>query len=325
MGATSAKPDNAEPFLATGNAGASSALRKGAPNKPGAKGAATKPGTVKAIGRFLLTLILVSRPGFYHFTGFTYLIAFASDPSMLLTKDALLGLAFVLFPMNLLVYSMNDIKDVDIDKANPLKGGLHGAQASFADLQICLALALVAVFVLPPLLTGDLVWSLQWSMIGVGSNWAYNFGPQLSRVPILDMFPPLGYLLTLPFASKVSHSHGVPFWFMVFLVLIIFRTQMWFQRMDLDEDAKAGKITTAVWIGPTATKIGILTFLALELAASHRWGCVGAQVWVVYSTGVFALEVATANKKTTMALMALGGVFGIVPFMQCLAHIPIVV
>eukprot|EP00811_Abedinium_folium_P035767 NODE_8532_length_1489_cov_2.731278.p1 GENE.NODE_8532_length_1489_cov_2.731278~~NODE_8532_length_1489_cov_2.731278.p1 ORF type:complete len:317 (-),score=56.39 NODE_8532_length_1489_cov_2.731278:425-1375(-) len=276
-------------------------------------------GPARTVAHFLVTLILVSRPGFYHFTGFTYIIPFARDPSALLSTRALLGLAFVIFPMNLLVYSMNDIKDVDIDKMNPRKGGLHGAQASAADLRICLAVALASVVLVPPLLTGDLLWSFCWSGIGILSNWAYNFGPQLSRVPVLDMVPPLGYLLTIPFSNKVNAGTGESPMFILFITLVVFRTQLWFQRYDLVADAAAGKRTTAVCIGSPASVVGTLFFLASELAAAHTWGCFSAQVWVGYSTFVFVLELATGNRNISLALMFLGGFVAVIPFWQCLA------
>merc|ERR1719337_434030 len=102
-----------------------------------------------------------------------------------------------------MVYGMNDYADVDIDKQNPRKGGLHGAQASESDLLLCVILGVGSCIALAPMVTGDLLWSLVWNVFAIGSNWFYNFGPRLSRVPFLDMIPPLGYLLITPLASKV--------------------------------------------------------------------------------------------------------------------------
>merc|ERR1719353_2124546 len=81
-------------------------------------------------GLTFLTLIQVSRPGFYHISVALYLCGAASDPWALLSCRAILGLLFVVFPLNLIVYGMNDLRDVDIDKYNARKGGIYGAQAS---------------------------------------------------------------------------------------------------------------------------------------------------------------------------------------------------
>lgn len=275
---------------------------------------------VKEMAKFLLTLTLVSRPGMWHFTFFMFIIPAAPQPSVLLTRRALSGLAFVVFPMNLMVYAMNDLKDVDVDATNPRKGGIHGAQASEADLQKCLIIATCFIVAIPPLLTGDLAWSTAWSAIGVFANWIYNFGPQLSRVPILDMFPPLAYLLVIPFSSKVLWGYfRLGHLFALYICFVVFRTQLWFQRMDVEADAKEGKRTTAVAVGNAASAVGVFGFLACEFAVASFWGCPGARVWTAYSACVFALELVLAKKEVTLALMAAGGFLFLVPFWGCLA------
>lgn len=244
---------------------------------------------------------------------------------MLLSKRALVGGAFSVVIMNVVTYAMNDLKDVDVDAVNPRKGGfsLSGARASASDLRLCLAISIVLAVVLPPFITGDLLWSLVWSAAGIGANWMYNFGPQLSRVAFLDMVPPLGYLLTLPFSSKVLWGSVMlePL-FVLFLVLVVFRTQLWFQLMDLEADAETGKRTTAVAIGRSASSVGVAAILACEVACAGTWGCLAAQAWSGYSFCVFALELVrgTIGKSdVTMVLMGVAGAAVVVPFWMCLA------
>jgi len=263
--------------------------------------------------------VRVSRPGFYNVTGFLYVIPAASHPTALLSVRAFMGLLFCIFPMNLLVYSMNDLADVDIDMQNPRKGGLYGAQASASELRVCVALASIAVVVLPPLITSDLWWSLCWSTIGLIVNWLYNFGPQLSRVPVMDMLPPLAYLLTVPFAAKVMGDiSALSQWFGGFLVFVVLRTQLWFQRFDHDADKAQGKHTTAVFIGPVAAALGVFLFLAGEFVCESLWGCRAAQAWTIFSGFVFVIELWLEKKDVTKALMAISGFVFLIPVMQCL-------
>lgn len=258
--------------------------------------------------RFLQTLIQVSRPGFFHLTAIPYALPTFRDPSVLLSSQGIMGLLFVLFPLNLLVYSFNDYKDIDIDRKNPRKGGVHGAQASESDLRVCMMLSVVALLVLMPLLTSDLVWSLKWNASVILVNWVYNFGPQLSRVPVLDMFPPLGYLGTCLLTSKVLDIPNLDPWVFYYLAVMVFRTQLWLQRMDDDADRSVGKFTTAVFVGSSSAAVGVIFFLASEIIMSHSRGCAPGMVFAAYSMAVHGLELAIRQKHVTMVLMGVAGI-----------------
>lgn len=258
--------------------------------------------------RFLQTLIQVSRPGFFHLTAIPYALPTFRDPSVLLSSQGIMGLLLVVFPLNLLVYSFNDYKDVDIDRKNPRKGGLHGAQASESDLLTCMIVSVVALLVLMPLLTSDLVWSLKWNASVILVNWVYNFGPQLSRVPVLDMFPPLGYLGTCLLTSKVLDIPNLDPWVFYYLAVMVFRTQLWLQRMDDDADRSVGKFTTAVFVGSSSAAVGVIFFLASEIIMSHSRGCAPGMVFAAYSMAVHGLELAIRQKHVTMVLMGVAGI-----------------
>lgn len=278
-----------------------------------------QPCMLKRVATFLMTIFLVSRPGLWHFTGFLYIIPAAADPNVLLTRDAILGLLFCVLPVNLLVYSLNDLKDVDIDSKSTRRGGLHGAQACESDLQICVGISVFATYALPPLLIHDLTWCFEWSCVVFLVNWLYNFGPTLSRVPVLDMVCPLGYLSIIPFGAKMFGftSHAGP-WFVAYLALGIFRTQLWFQRFDLETDEEQDKRTTAVMLGRFRATVMLLCILVCEVGVASMWGCPAGQAWSFYCICVLAIEIFLSRKTVTLALMALSGLF-IIPFFPCLA------
>eukprot|EP00928_Gymnodinium_smaydae_P066106 TRINITY_DN49166_c0_g1_i1.p1 TRINITY_DN49166_c0_g1~~TRINITY_DN49166_c0_g1_i1.p1 ORF type:complete len:300 (-),score=12.80 TRINITY_DN49166_c0_g1_i1:283-1110(-) len=271
---------------------------------------------------FLKTMLQVSRPGLYHLTAFIYAFPAHDNPWVLVSPSALQGLLFAVFPLNLLVYSFNDLRDVDVDRKNERKGGMHGAQASTFDLQVCVAISIASVIILVPLLTGDMVWSSKWVAGCIFVNWVYNFGPQLSRVPFLDMFPPVGYLGTCSLAAKVMAVPDLDRWVYGYLALICFRTQLWLQRMDAVADARVGKRTTAVCIGPGAAAVGVVCFLGAEVVMSISRQCLPAGALALYSLVVFLWEVANCNKERTMFLMMLGGLpytYFMVTSNECLA------
>jgi 4-hydroxybenzoate polyprenyltransferase len=271
-------------------------------------------------GLSFLTLIQVSRPGFYHISVALYLCGAASDPWALLSCRAILGLLFVVFPLNLIVYGMNDLRDVDIDKYNARKGGIYGAQASVEELQECLKIGVCSCLLCTPLLANDIVWAMTWSAAVIGVNWVYNFGPTLSRVPILDMFPPLGYLLIIPFGSKVTFLPHLPLWTMAYLVGITLRTQLWFQRFDAEADIAVGKRTTASALGSQVAAVLLFVMLGCEVAIASAWGCQAAQAFSAWAAIVLALELLHCRKTVTKVLMFLGGLGVCIPFLECLAN-----
>mmetsp|Transcript_9112 Transcript_9112/g.14817 ORF Transcript_9112/g.14817 Transcript_9112/m.14817 type:complete len:311 (+) Transcript_9112:46-978(+) len=279
----------------------------------------------RSLRELFVTMILVSRPGLWHVTVFLYMLPAAADLKVLLTRDAVAGLFFVLFPMNLTVYGMNDLKDVDIDSKSDRKGGLYGAQASSEDLRICVIVGVLLSYVFPVLLIDDIRWCAAWTTASVSVNWLYNFGPTLSRVPVLDMVCPLGYLLVIPFAAKTFRfdSH-VGRWFVAYMGLIIFRTQLWFQRFDSESDKASGKRTTAVALGKIPSVILLLFILVCEIGAATAWDCFAAKLYSVYCVGVLVLELTLGGKTSTLALMTLSValVVGMIPCLATAWHAP---
>jgi 4-hydroxybenzoate polyprenyltransferase len=70
---------------------------------------------------FLKKAIYVSKPDQWMFSATTILLLSSHDLNFLKRPDYLLCLFFSTFPTSLLVYSMNDYADFEIDKLNKRK------------------------------------------------------------------------------------------------------------------------------------------------------------------------------------------------------------
>lgn len=265
-------------------------------------------------------MVKVSRPGFYHVTFATFLVPAVLNLRIVLCRQGLLGILYAVFPVNLFVYAINDLADIDIDMKNPRKGGLHGAVASRSELRLCLAIATVILVISTPLLTQDLLWSSIWLPGVMMWNWLYNFGPQFSRTPMVDLVFPLGYLQIIPFSCKVLDVSmvSVPFSVHVFVVLVTIRTQLWLQRMDMEADAKVGKRTTAVFLGNAGATVGLFAIMLGELLCGFICGNRAALLWSLFSACVLTVEIFLKNAALTMAAMFFGGLCTFLYFLSSL-------
>jgi 4-hydroxybenzoate polyprenyltransferase len=66
-------------------------------------------------------LLKLSRPGLWFATLWLYLLPTSSQPELFHTIPFWLGLFYVSFPLNFLVYSWNDSVDIETDALNPRK------------------------------------------------------------------------------------------------------------------------------------------------------------------------------------------------------------
>ena len=86
------------------------------------------------MNRLLLDL-KISRPGLWFPTVWIYLVPFGNQDGFWTSWVFWIGLLFVTFPLNYLVYGLNDYNDEAADAVNDRKGNfLFGAKASRAHL-----------------------------------------------------------------------------------------------------------------------------------------------------------------------------------------------
>jgi hypothetical protein len=89
----------------------------------------------------------VSRPGLWFQTLWLYTLPTARLPEILSSGTFWLGLIYVTFPLNFLVYGWNDIVDYENDRENPRKDsflfGARGSREQLARLPLVIAVAQV--------------------------------------------------------------------------------------------------------------------------------------------------------------------------------------
>jgi 4-hydroxybenzoate polyprenyltransferase len=210
----------------------------------------------------------VSRPGLWFQTLWLYTLPTARLPEILSSGAFWLGLLYVTFPLNFLVYGWNDIVDSDNDRENPRKDSfLFGARGSRAQLAR-LPLVIVAAQ-LPFLLAflwirnGFLLLALFAAM--VLTNLLYNLPRRGWRGrPPLELINQVGYLLLLPFSICLNHVDFLPGASVGYLALFCTHSHLMGEVMDVAPDARAHRMTTARLLGVKPTKALILTLVIVE-------------------------------------------------------------
>ncbi|MCB9543360.1 MAG: UbiA family prenyltransferase [Myxococcales bacterium] len=210
----------------------------------------------------------VSRPGLWFPTIWLYALPLAGR-HLLDSPRFWIGLAFVTFPLNFVLYGWNDIADADIDRHNPRKGNLlFGARATDAELAR-LPRALVAVGLLAALplvlLDGPRMAALLAAIAAV--LWLYNRRPHgLRSHPPLELCCQFGYLLVVPLSAWLNALPLPPAPTAAYLALFAIQSHLMGEVMDIDPDRATGRRTTATVIGARNTKLVIIGVVAAEVA-----------------------------------------------------------
>ena len=176
------------------------------------------------------------------------------------------------FPFAFIVYGLNDLYDIEVDKSSPRKGGMWGARLEKKDIPW--VKSLVILFSLAIILTSAL--SLQ------PLHFAFSF--LMVAVPYLYSAPPFRFKARPFWDSFLSGGYGVgPFMFAYtlsgdfFPYLELFVVSAGFSAihaiatiMDYKEDKKAGITTFAVGYGPRAPALMVVLICLVNFILS--WG-----------------------------------------------------
>lgn len=177
------------------------------------------------------------------------------------------GLFFVTFPLNFLVYGLNDFTDGKADSLNPRKGNyLFGARLSKKELE---NVPKYALFVIAPFLAffsyiaGFEMFILLMFMIVF--NIIYNFKPfRIKERPPFEILIQVGYVFTALFSILLNNFEMLPWQTLLYLTLFAFQAHIAGEIMDIEPDRVAGKKTTATLIGRKKAKFLMLLLLLIE-------------------------------------------------------------
>lgn len=255
----------------------------------------------------------ISRPGLWFPTIWIYLVPFSNQEGFWASYIFWLGFLFVTFPLNYLVYGLNDYNDTAADAVNKRKGNyLFGAKASEKHLDGILrkiAWIVVPFIVLFTALTGFAMLVLLLFMIFV--NIIYNFKPfRIKERPPFEILIQVGYVATAFFCTELNSLEHLPWRVIVYLSLFAFQAHIAGEIMDIEPDLEAGKRTTATLLKRKNSKLLMLALLLLESFLLWYWFhdmvlalfLLGFSFWLILDIFIFFKE-----KPYTIAQMKLFG------------------
>jgi 4-hydroxybenzoate polyprenyltransferase len=216
--------------------------------------------------RKALFWLKVSRPGLWFQTLWLYTLPTAQLP-IFYSPLFWLGLVYVTFPANFLVYGWNDIVDSENDRHNPRKDsflfGARGSQRELAGLPLLLAVIQVPFFIAFIMLRG---WSMAALLGGIVLvNLLYNLPRAGWRGrPPLELINQAAYLLLLPLSILLNQTPPVSWAAIGYLALFCTHSHLMGEVMDVVPDARANRRTTARVLGVRGTKGVILAMVLLE-------------------------------------------------------------
>lgn len=216
--------------------------------------------------QFFRFVLKASRPGLWFQTLWLYLLP-AAGADTLFPERFWLGVAFVLLPLNLLVYGWNDLVDESTDALNPRKDsflfGARGRREELARLPLAISVVNLPLMALLIYATGFSMILVLLGMIGMVA--IYNL-PQrgLRARPPLELLNQLGYLLILPLSYLLNGLSPLPWQSLLYLVLFCTHAHIMGEILDVEPDRKAGRQTTATWIGIIPAKWIVAGLVLLE-------------------------------------------------------------
>ena len=256
----------------------------------------------------LLMLLKISRPGLWLVFVWLYLWPTGGSFEALLQPSFWAGMLYCTFPLNLLVYGMNDMVDQDVDMPNPRKGNyIYGAKTTKRDRsglpQVIAAINLVPLGLIG-LFFGSLEFVLAWFLVAVGVNYVYNNKPfQLSRkcpfeVPTMIV----GHFLIPVLSCHINQVPTPPVGSWIFHALLLTRSHIWLEYADIDVDRKEGKRTIAVALGHTNSLRLVLATTLLE-AVSGYWLLNSIVLGTFSLFGAFVFALSASGDKTKQEKM----------------------
>ncbi len=203
-----------------------------------------------------------------------------------------------MFPLNFLVYGLNDYNDIASDKLNNRKGNfLFGAKASEEHLKSIpkkITIVLVPFLVYFILKSGIYMFILLFIMILL--NIIYNFKPlKIKEFPPFEILIQIGYVLTAIFSVILNGLEMIPWQTILYLSLFAFQAHIAGEIMDIEPDILSNKKTTATLIGRKKSKYLMISLLLGEAYILSIWfndfilaGFLGLfSIWLLFDVLIF--------------------------------------
>ncbi|GAA4115911.1 hypothetical protein GCM10022393_16300 [Aquimarina addita] len=255
----------------------------------------------------------ISRPGLWFPTLWIYLVPFSNEVGFWKTIPFWLGILFVTFPLNYLVYGLNDYNDKEADAVNDRKGNfLFGAKASAVQLASVpkkMMILIIPFIILFTIMSGYKMFILLAVMIFV--NIIYNFEPfRIKERPPFEIIIQVGYVVTAYFCTELNDLPALPWQTMLYLGLFAFQAHIAGEIMDIEPDIIAGKRTTATLLKRQKTKLLMLLLLVVEVYILWFWfnDIVLAGFLAVFSIWLFLdVFIIFKEKPYTLSQMKLFG------------------
>ena len=225
--------------------------------------AATPPAS---LARELSFTLKASRPGFWLTTIWFYLMPHAGHFDA--RNGAFwLGLIYVTLPLGMLIYAGNDLSDAETDRLNPRKDSfLFGARPTPDQLfELPWRIALVQI---PFVALFTAIWgfkALAWFAVLAAGSALYNRKNGGAKdFPIADLVFQCGYLLVFVLSDWTRGAFSIwPIY--AFGFAFAMHSHLFGQIMDIEPDSRAGRLTTAAWLGATRAKLLIAALLTTEV------------------------------------------------------------
>jgi 4-hydroxybenzoate polyprenyltransferase len=231
-----------------------------------ATAAVSSPVKTGTMASELAFLVQVSRPGLWSTTALFYLMPLG-HANLLDSRIFWVGLFYVLFPLGLVLYGVNDIVDAEGDRFNPRKGtflfGSLGASEQLSALRWKIVVAQIPFLVVFDFLLGaQIFWWLGALVLAV---WLYNGRPFAWKGrPPFDVIAQASYLLVFVLSSWLNHVPQLPRATFLFGALFAMHSHVFGKVMDIAPDRLSGWRTTATYIGAVGAKFLIAALLCVE-------------------------------------------------------------
>jgi 4-hydroxybenzoate polyprenyltransferase len=229
---------------------------------------ATIPSTAKSatLSSDLAFLVQVSRPGLWSTTALFYLMPLG-HADIIHSRIFWVGLLYVLFPLGLVLYGVNDIVDAAADRFNPRKGtflfGSLGASDQLSALRWKIVAVQIPFLALFYFLVGPrILWWLATLAAAVGLYNAPRFG--WKGRPPFDVLIQSSYLLVFVLSSWLNHAPQLPWPTFLFGALFAMHSHIFGEVMDIAPDRLSERRTTTTQIGAVNAKLLIAALLCVE-------------------------------------------------------------